>query len=115
MQLAERNAEFDASQRRLSDLEKDLVELSLTNETYRAQVATLSTRIDVADSQLKEAHSHSQWASSDLSNVHELAAQLNSQKVCLHFLLGKQESARCHSFRPSCRLKSHSRRRKSRL
>ena len=115
MQLAERNAEFDASQRRLSDLEKDLVELSLTNETYRAQVATLSTRIDVADSQLKEAQSHSQWASSDLSNVHELAAQLNSQKVCFHLFLGNQKSMLCHFFRWSYRPRSRSRRRKSRL
>ena len=35
MQLSEREAELAASQLRLGQLEKDLIELSLANENYR--------------------------------------------------------------------------------
>lgn len=81
MQLSTKEAELEASQRRLSDMEKDLIDLSLSNETYRAQVATLSTKVDVASSQLREARSQTTWMNTDLSDVHELADQLNAQKV----------------------------------
>eukprot|EP00095_Tigriopus_kingsejongensis_P008107 maker-scaffold184_size276635-snap-gene-0.13 protein:Tk08107 transcript:maker-scaffold184_size276635-snap-gene-0.13-mRNA-1 annotation:"testis-specific gene 10 protein isoform x5" len=90
MEVSERMAEFEASQRRLADLEKDLVEMSFTNENYRAQVATLGTRLDVADSQVKEARSQSTWVNDDLSQVHQLAVQLNSQKVELQAQISNQ-------------------------
>ena len=81
MQLSERTAELESSQRRLSQLEKDLVETSLANEEYRAEVARLGAQFDVTNSQLREARSQAIWVNTDLTNVHQLAAQLSSQKV----------------------------------
>ena len=81
VQLAARTAELEASHRRLADLEKDLVEMTVSNETYRAQLAALGAKVDLAQSQLKEAKSQATWVNSDMSNIHELAVQLGSQKV----------------------------------
>lgn len=92
MELAERSVQLEASQKRLADMESDLVEMSLSNENYRSQVANLTTKVDVAQSQLKEAKSHSTWINSDLTNVHELAVQLNSQKLELQNQIAEQAS-----------------------
>ena len=81
VQLAARTAELETSHRRLADLEKDLVEMTVSNETYRAQLAALGAKVDLAQSQLKEAKSQATWVNSDMSNIHELAVQLGSQKV----------------------------------
>ena len=43
VQLATRNAEFEASQRRLAELEKDLIEMTVSNEDYKVQVTVLKT------------------------------------------------------------------------
>jgi hypothetical protein len=40
LELSTRTAELDASELRLENMEKDLVEVSLANETYRSQVMT---------------------------------------------------------------------------
>ncbi|XP_059093802.1 uncharacterized protein LOC131888874 [Tigriopus californicus] len=90
MELREKNAELEASHRRLSDLEKDLIEVSLLNENHRSQVATLSTRLDLANSRMKEAQSQSTWINADLTDVHDLAIQLNSQKVELQGQISNQ-------------------------
>ena len=45
MQLAAKTAELEASQRRLADLESDLVEMTVSNETYRAELAALGTKV----------------------------------------------------------------------
>ena len=41
MQLSERESELAASQQRLAQMEKDLVELSLANENYRFMKVSL--------------------------------------------------------------------------
>ena len=81
MELRSRESELKAAEIRLTNLEKDLAETSLANEEYRNKVAGLSTRADLAEAELKEARSHQSWINNDLTNVHELAVQLNSQKV----------------------------------
>ena len=45
VQLAAKTAELEASQRRLADLESDLVEMTVSNETYRAELAALGTKV----------------------------------------------------------------------
>ncbi len=90
MRLSERTAELEASQRRLSQLEKDLVETSLANENYRAEVARLGAQFDVTSSQLREARSQASWVNTDLSNVHQLAVDLNTQKVELQSQIADQ-------------------------
>lgn len=74
---------------RLADLEKDLVEMTASNESYRAELATMAAKLDIAESKLQEEKSQATWVNTDLTNIHELAVQLNSQKVidvllCFH-------------------------------
>ncbi len=75
MQLSERASELDSAQRRLSQLEKDLVETSLSNENYRSEVARLTAQADVTQSQLREARSQANWVDADLSNVHQVCGR----------------------------------------
>ncbi len=53
LELAERSADLEASHRRLAQLERDLIDLSLTNETYRGRVARLVAELDVTGAQLR--------------------------------------------------------------
>jgi chromosome segregation ATPase len=60
-QLAARDAELAASQLRLADLERDLVEVSMANEEYRVKVANLGAQLDRANTELTAAKSQSSW------------------------------------------------------
>lgn len=85
-------------------MEKDLVEISLSNENYRSQVrpkgnyfqfyfsrikrsrlkiqvAALSSKVDIAESELRSIRAQSTWGSADLTDVNQLAEELNAQKV----------------------------------
>ena len=81
VQLSARASELSASQLRLSTMETDLVEMTLSNERFRSEVVALSAKVDHLESQLKESQSQTSWMDTDLTNIHELAVQLNSQKV----------------------------------
>ncbi len=51
------------------------------NYYYFCQVARLSSKVDIAESELRSLRSHSTWMTSDLTDVHQLAEQLSAQKV----------------------------------
>ena len=90
VQLSTRSSELSASHLRLSTIETDLVEMTLANERLRSEVVALSAKVDHLEAQLKEAQSQTSWMDSDLSNIHELAVQLNSQKVELQTQISEQ-------------------------
>ncbi|XP_040575956.1 uncharacterized protein [Lepeophtheirus salmonis] len=92
MDLKSRETELNAAETRLRNLEKDLAEMSLSNENYRLQLASFTVRADLAESELKESRNQQSWINKDLSNVHDLAVTLNSQKVELLNKISEQES-----------------------
>ena len=55
LDLRARSEELAAAERRLVDMERDLIEISLANENYRSQVTILNTRLDAAESELRAA------------------------------------------------------------
>jgi hypothetical protein len=59
------------------------------NNNYFFQVARLSSKVDIAESELRSLRSHSTWMTSDLTDVHQLAEQLSAQKVRPKCLLKK--------------------------
>ena len=81
---------LEAAETRLSELEKELVETSLSNENYRGKVTTLTGKLDLAESQLKEMKTQSTWINNDLTDVHELAVKLNAQKAELQEEIAEQ-------------------------
>ena len=53
MELESRETELTAASKRLADIEKELVETSVANESYRSQIAILSSKVEIADSELR--------------------------------------------------------------
>merc|ERR1712126_615239 len=85
-----RSAELRATESRLADMEQDLIELSLANESYRSQVATLSTKYDLVDTELRAVKSHTTWSATELADVQNIATQLDEEKLALQRQIADQ-------------------------
>jgi len=96
LELSTKTEELLATERRLVDMERDLIELSLTNEGYRTQIAGLNTKVDAAQSELRSTRTQlaASWAAADtaadLTDVHRLAAQLSAEKHDLQVQIADQ-------------------------
>ncbi len=53
-------------------------------------MANLSTRVDIAESELRIIRNHETWATQDLTDVQQLTEQLNAQKAELQTQLAQQ-------------------------
>jgi predicted nucleic acid-binding Zn-ribbon protein len=90
LDLSTRSAELRATESRLADMEQDLIELSLANESYRSQVATLTTKYDLVDTELKAVKSHTTWSATELTDFQNIATQLDEEKLALQRQISEQ-------------------------
>ena len=60
------------------------------SDSFLKKVATLTTRYELADSQLNAAKSDAQWVTSNLTDVHQIATQLDAEKLNLQKQISDQ-------------------------
>ena len=73
MEVRTKDQEIQAAEMRLSHLEQDMVEMSTLNENYRSQVMNLTTKADIAETELRALRNQDSWISPDLqvsSNIY---------------------------------------------
>ena len=54
------------------------------------KVATITTKFDLVDTELRATKSHTTWVASDYTDVQQLVAQLDEQKLALQRQLSEQ-------------------------
>ena len=84
MDLKSKREEISAAESRLLDMERDLVEMTLTNDDYRSRMAELGAKLDITKSELAAAKNGSETVAGDLTEMNDLVTQLNEQKVKLN-------------------------------
>ena len=90
LQLATRTEELRAAESRLTEMEKDLIELSLANENYKSQLITLTSRVDHAESELKTVRSQNRFADTDFDDFNRIASDLAKEKTDLQVTIAEQ-------------------------
>ena len=66
MEVRTKDQEIQAAEMRLSHLEQDMVEMSTLNENYRSQVMNLTTKVDIAETEMRALRNQDSWISPDL-------------------------------------------------
>ena len=78
LELRSKSHELQAAQLRLTHMEQDLVEMSAANDNYKSQILNLSTRVDIAESEMRVLRTES--LNPDVHEVQRLNEELIQQK-----------------------------------
>ena len=65
MEIKTKDQEIKASETRLVNMEQDLIEMSMANDEYRSKVANLSTRVDIAETEMRALRTEGTWLDTD--------------------------------------------------